>query len=351
MHRAPGIPSGMMTPLYIRVRHTGRRATTALALVGALSLHAASSVDAIALEFACACDASAAVALDERHIVAASDEENLLRIYRLDHPGPPVRVIDLSSFLAVQGKAREADLEAAARVGDRVYWISSHSRNADGKRRESRDCLFATRIGVAGPDWTIEPEGRPYRQLLDDLLADSRLARYDLRRAASRGPKDPGGFNIEGLSATPEGQLLIGFRNPIPNGRALIVPLLNPEEVILGARARLGPPLELELGGLGIRDFTLWDRQYVMVAGRYDGKEREQLFWWSGGSASPRPDRAAHLKGLNPEAVIAVPTAAGARVLLLSDDGSRKLDGRKCEDLKDSARRRFRAVWLDRLIR
>jgi hypothetical protein len=34
----------------------------------------------------------------------------------------------------------------------------------------------------------------------------------------------PGGLNIEGLAATPDGQLLIGFRNPLSEGKALLLP-------------------------------------------------------------------------------------------------------------------------------
>ena len=62
-----------------------------------------------------------------------------------------------------------------------------------------------------------------------------------------------GGFNIEGLASTPEGALLIGLRNPLRHGRALLVPLLNPDEVIEGGRARFGAPVELDLQQRGIR--------------------------------------------------------------------------------------------------
>ena len=36
-----------------------------------------------------------------------------------------------------------------------------------------------------------------------------------------RAAEAEGGFNIEGLAAAPDGSLLIGLRNPIPQGRAL----------------------------------------------------------------------------------------------------------------------------------
>jgi hypothetical protein len=53
---------------------------------------------------------------------------------------------------------------------------------------------------------------------------DPRLRRFHLAAAAHRPAEAPDGLNIEGLAATPAGSLLIGFRNPLPGGRALARP-------------------------------------------------------------------------------------------------------------------------------
>ncbi len=198
------------------------------------------------------CDASAAVAVDEHHFLVANDEDNRLRLYHTHHSGLPAAVFDMTRFLQLDTKHPETDIEGAARVGDRAYWITSHGRNQQGKPRESRDRFFATRIKTVEGEVTVEPVGRPYKTLLDDLARDPRLAAYHLKEAAQKAPKSEGALNIEGLCAMPEGRLLIGFRNPIPHGRALMVPLLNPDEMIAGKRARLGDPVELDLGGQGI---------------------------------------------------------------------------------------------------
>ena len=76
-----------------------------------------------------------------------------------------------------------------------------------------------------------------------------------------------GGFNIEGLAATPEGKLLIGLRNPLPQRRALVVPLENPAELIEGKTARFGLPIELDLDQRGIRSLELVGASYLIVAG------------------------------------------------------------------------------------
>ncbi|MDH7504016.1 MAG: hypothetical protein QHJ82_15070, partial [Verrucomicrobiota bacterium] len=78
------------------------------------------------LVFTGLCDASAATAIDQYHFLVASDEDSRIRIYRNDAPGPPVQVFDLRGFLELDTQHPETDIEAAARVDDTVYWITSH---------------------------------------------------------------------------------------------------------------------------------------------------------------------------------------------------------------------------------
>lgn len=94
-----------------------------------------------------------------------------------------------------------------------------------------------------------------------DILEDSRLDQFNLKEAETKAPKAEGGLNIEGLTATPEGELLIGFRNPIPDGKALLLPLKNPSDLVKNpdtAKAIFGEPITLDLGGLGIRSIEYW---------------------------------------------------------------------------------------------
>ncbi|MCX8108771.1 MAG: DUF3616 domain-containing protein, partial [Verrucomicrobiae bacterium] len=182
------------------------------------------------------CDASAAVALDDKHFVVASDEDSKLRVYRLDSPRLPVQVFDMHAFLELDQEHPETDIEAAASLGGIVYWITSHGRNVEGKVRPSRERLFATRIVPSAAGYEIIPIGNACKNLLTSMKNDSRLDRLGLSMAATKAPKDAGGLNIEGLAATPDGKLLIGFRNPVPGKLALVVPLLNPTEVIAGGK-------------------------------------------------------------------------------------------------------------------
>lgn len=293
------------------------------------------------------CDASAVVPLNDELFVVADDEDNILRVYSRTQGGAPVQTLDLSSFLRVDPKSPEADLEAAAPLGDRVYWISSHAQNKSGKDRVSRRQLFATTLTVSNGAAVLKPVGMPCVRLLTDLFSDPRLKPFKLAAAAARAPKAKDALNIEALCATPEGHLLIGFRNPIPKGRALIVPLLNPAEVVAGKPARLDDPLLLDLGGLGIRSLARVGDRYFLIAGAFDGGGRSHLYEWNGGTDTPRRLPRPELAGLNPEAIEAIPGTAEARLLVVSDDGTLKIGGKDCKTVSDPNLRYFRATTID----
>jgi hypothetical protein len=293
------------------------------------------------------CDASAAVALDRSSFAVANDEDNVVRIYSADQPGPPRQAIDLNRFLEVDHDKPETDFEGATWLGDRIYWVTSHGRNRDGKYRESRHRFFAMHWQTnANAQASLVPIGRPYHFLLEDLLREPRLRPFGLPAAAKRQPKARGGLNIEGLCATPTSNLLIGFRNPIPNGQALIVPLLNPEDLVEGRPARFGDPLLLDLGKLGIRDMVQFGDGYLIVAGAYGEGGTSVLYRWGGPGTTPTPVPQVDLQGTNPEAIIAYPGRTNV-VQLLSDDGTCRINGILCKQLKNPAQRQFRSVWVN----
>lgn len=292
------------------------------------------------------CDASGAVALDGQRFAVADDEDNVLRIYDAACPGGPISSVDLSGALGLLGRKhpREADIEAATRLGDRALWLSSHGRNSQGKPRPERFRFFATNTPRRGEP--LQLVGEPYAGLLDDLLASPALSRYELARAAELPPKSPGGLNIEGLAAAVSGEAVwIGFRNPVPEGRALLVSLQNPLQVLAGrASARFGAPLELDLGGLGIRAIVRWRGGYVISAGpsAADSGRRSQLYTWDGvGAPEPVP---ADFSDFNPEAFVGFERRD--QLLLLSDDGERVLGGQRCKDRRDPEQREFRGRWI-----
>jgi hypothetical protein len=312
------------------------------------------------VHFEGACDASGAVPLDDRRFAVADDEDSVLRIYDAERGGPPLYTVDVSGGLDLAKKAKnpkkkpknkperdpkrrkvpETDIEAATAVGERAYWITSHARTKSGKRDPARFKFFATELPRReGPH---PPIGTAYAGLVDDMLADPRLAALGLEQAAERSPAD-GGLNIEGMTATPDGRLLLGLRQPVPRGRAVVVTLENPDALVHGEKARFGPPQLLDLAGLGVRALSWWHGSYLVVAGPGATGPASRLYRWDG-AGSPAHLQQVRFDALNPEGFF-TPEARDA-ILVLSDDGAELIGGAPCKELESPQRKRFRGLWL-----
>jgi hypothetical protein len=285
------------------------------------------------VEYAGLCDASAVAWIDAERFVVAGDEDNWLRVYVRGVPEPQT-LVGLDDFLAVEPEHPEADLEAAAVVGQRIYWLTSHGRNKNAEPRPSRQRFFATNLegGV------LVPAGRPYGGLVAALLGDERYAVFDLDRAARRAPKSPGGLNFEGLAPWADGALLIGARNPVPDGLALLIPLENPEGVALdGEDPVFGEPVRLDLGGRGVRSIeSFGDKRFLIAAGRPAGSSDRIYFWTGSPDDAPVPVTRTEL---NLEGIAY--HAEEGRLILVSDDGARLVRGVPCKSSPDVADRRF----------
>jgi len=294
-----------------------------------------------------ACDASGALELGTGLLfLVGDDEDNVLRVYDGATGGGPRTTVDVSAALGLpSGKkgAPETDIEAATSIAPLSFWLTSHGRKSSGKLDANRFRFFATRTSADGG--RIQLEGKPYTRLLDDLLAAPQLAAYKLAPASTRAPKQEGALNIEGMTAMLEGKsLLIGFRNPLPQGKALIVELLNPTGLLKGEQARLGTARLLDLGGLGIRSMSTWRGRYLLVGGSPSGTEGSRLFTWDGKSERPTLVEGADFTDLNPEAFVSYESRE--EILVLSDDGSRLMDGTECKRLTEPAKKRFRGIWV-----
>ncbi len=330
------------------------------------------AMDGTLLEYRGTSDASAAVAVGDDHVVVADDENNVLRCYNV-HGGMPVAQWDVSTFLGVEGDHPEVDMEGATRVGDRIYWISSHGRNKDGELRPHRYRLFATHVSGQGAQATLTPEGKVCCDLAQQLAQAPTLTslhltasmQLDQEKVPSLAPKDKG-LNIEGLAASADGQILyLGFRNPRPQKRALVVPWENPRAVIdQGQAAVFGQPLLWDLDGWGIRgmEYVPSQKIFYVIAGPHKGKPGGRLYQWSGiptESPQPVPTWTLPAPDFTPETVVVFSTRPD--VLIISDDGSRLIrvqdasecragafePGGWCENkaLLNPRRQSFRGIW------
>lgn len=303
------------------------------------------------------CDASAGVTVaDESMFMVADDEDNILRIYEGKKSGKAVAEFDINHYFTNNPDNDEIDIEATSHIGDIIYWITSHGLSKKGNKKPERKNFFATKLNSTENGYTIEQVGHSYTKLVDDLIASKKLKKYDFEKASKTATKKKGGLNIEGLSSTPnQKELLIGFRSPIVDGKALIVPLLNPESLVTeeNATAEFGDAIELDLDGLGIRFIEYWQGQnkYIISAGAYDSSDRFDLYLWSG-SACDKVEKMKEIKlpkDFAPEAIVVYPHLKH-ELQILSDDGSIKRDGKtECKDLDaDCEDKFFRSLWIQK---
>lgn len=292
-------------------------------------------------------DASAAVFLDKQHFAVADDESNELRIYEVGMPDRPAALLALRD-LPIETKSPEADIEGTARVGDRVYWITSHGRNKDGKPRPNRYAFFSTRISARATDGLprLEPDYKVCRTLAEQLVAFESPVHQTLAAATQFGallgkkelkklaPKEKG-LNIEGLCPYPaNGSLLVGLRNPLLKAdggdakQAIVVELLNPADVIdKAAPARFGRVLLWDLGERGIRGMEYAQKagRFFILAGPTDSETTCAMYAWDG-NFETAPKLVHEWSGADDFTPEAIAEAPDGKFWLLSDDGTLEIE-------------------------
>ncbi len=144
------------------------------------------------------------------------------------------------------------DLEGVTLVGDRLYAIGSlalHGKDPERDRwerhqfvrmdlQENNGVLRATNITHAAKRW---PNFR------DWLISKSG---YNWKAEETRGRAEGEGINVEALSATSEGNLLIGFRGPQHSGGGAlaleIAPPSSPGKAPSLVKTHVVPPVDVE---------------------------------------------------------------------------------------------------------
>lgn len=291
------------------------------------------------------CEPSGAIGFPEGSVdqifIVANDQDNTLRAYRPEG-GEPLDMPsgNLNKFLHLDPEDDDddkADFEAATWLNGKAYWIGSHSRSRKGRLREQRRQFFATRVSTQSNTPALSPTSeKPFGGLLEAIVAlDPRLEekiKLNVAKDEKLAP-DNGGFNIEGLTARPDGKsVLLGLRSPLLNGNAVLIPLENPEAVIeKNEKPVLGRPIEIDVGGRGVRsiEYSAAAKAYFIVAGPAGGKEGTfdlyRLPEDEKPPAIPFPGFAAALQNLDasrpfqPEALVIDST--GKKLHLFSDDG------------------------------
>ncbi len=250
------------------------------------------------------------------------------------------------------GVPREVDIEASTKVGNRIFWMGSQSNtDPDGKLRPNRDRVFATDISGTGASTSLSYVGR-YDYLREDIIAwdvnngHGKGANYyglAASAAVNVSSKTTSGYNIEGLEMAPDNTTAyVAFRAPQePTGtrtKALIVPVTNFTSLLSGnggtqGSATFGAPIELDLGGRGIREIRKnASNQYVIIAGAAGDTGAApndfRLYTWTGVATDAPVLRSADLTSLNVdgsfESIVELPSSltSTSQLQLLVDNGS-----------------------------
>ncbi|HEX7866834.1 MAG TPA: Ig-like domain-containing protein [Variovorax sp.] len=313
-------------------------------------------------------DASTAIALPDNFMIVADDEANVLRVYPR---GGGAAVKEWSYKLEGPKLAKELDLEAGTRIGDTLYFTGSNSNKKDGADAAAdRSHLFAVKVSGTGAATSFDYVGQ-FALLEAQLIAwDSGNVhglganRFGFAVSAAAGivPERVDGFSIEGMTSSPgDTALWLGFRAPqtgtTVRAKALIVPVQNYAALIAGTatQATFGAPIELELGGRGIRSIDKGtDGNYLITAGPAgpsvpDVDRNFALLAWDGNPNSAPVELSNDLDALRKktggsfESVVEVPgpVKAGTQVQLLLDNGDTKWDGKTASKDLPAADQKF----------
>lgn len=311
-------------------------------------------------------DASTAISIDNDFYITGDDELNILNVYSRKNSGLPLVSYEYSSGLALPNPSKpEVDLEAAARSfinKNRIYWLGSMSNGKSPfEAKPNRDRIFATTVTGTGAATSFAFAG--YTALRSSLIAWGDANGYNFTASAAAGidSKLPGGFAAEGMVFGPDSTTLyIGLRAPLvpvtARNKALIAPVKNFETWFNNGSPAGSPvfdaPIELNLGGRGIRDMIrMADGTYIVIAGNAGGSPlMGAIYKWTG----KRTDTAIQVLApagvqLNMEGVMQGTAANSLQILTDNGDDVFYNDGIVAKDFNDLILRKFRSVVFESL--
>lgn len=263
---------------------------------------------------------SAVVAVQGQGVVILEDDgPDMLSLHSV--------VKDGSGFKLKKQKSDGVDVDvtdiegAASSVDGTVFAITSHSLNKKNQRNEKREQLIQLKV-QSGLDTSLVGSVGLRDGIVGELLKIDPVLGDQVDEV-----------NIEGLCFSKTGKkLLIGLRAPLYKGKAIVLFLETPNEVISDSFTAQfsGKPLLLDLGGAGIRAMAYSESSgeyfFVSEVETKKKKMRPRLWAWNGetGHDVVRMDLPGLKKLKNIEGLTFLRVEEDNVALLVCDDGSKK---------------------------
>ncbi|MBY5835622.1 DUF3616 domain-containing protein (plasmid) [Rhizobium leguminosarum] len=225
-------------------------------------------------------------------------------------------------------KYKETDAEGVSFSDGFFYIVGSHGRNKEGEKQDSR--YFAYRIPVdalSGGD--VGEEDKVSAAVENSVRLAALLDQSEAFKKASALAPEKDGTNLEGLAVTGD-KLFIGFRGPLPDGKAVIGETSVKSVFGGGAGGLQLHPVDLGKGQ-AVRDLVAYDDGLLILAGPQDRNGGKAVVYrWS---PDKSPLKLAELnpagsKDRQPETLMVLSKANGLIRCLVFDDGDVPLNPR-----------------------
>lgn len=224
---------------------------------------------------------SGVTTMPDGKVLVVEDEsgENAVKMIEIENDGDIVEIGNLYLPKGIKKifKKQLEDIEALTSDANYVYAITSHSLSRSHKVKASREKLIMFKY----LDGSIE-NLYTYDNLKNDFYKE-------FPEFFKAGILSTDEINIEGLSFdTKTKKLIIGFRSPVIQGKALLISIENPREVFLkGEKPYFSKPLLIDLYGLGIRDITYDSNKggFWIIAGSSNNRDSKFELWYMDGES------------------------------------------------------------------
>ncbi|KAA3598438.1 MAG: DUF3616 domain-containing protein [Calditrichaeota bacterium] len=203
-----------------------------------------------------------------------------------------------------------------------IFAITSHSRSGKGKVKRNREKFLRFNFN----ENQIE-NASVVLDLKKHLIQNQNIL---IEAAEIEDVKNDGGLNIEGLAFDAKKEkLLVGYRSPLSNSKAIISTIENPTEIFtLGEQPKISPKLQLlDLQGEGIRGMNFDQKLggFLIISGPVAKLKVPFKLWFWNQKDAPKPVKIRNLKSLeHSEGITSAKIDGKEFLVIVSDDGDSK---------------------------